>query len=211
MTHSPPSSAAELERPSRDEAAAALDLNDLPREWLGDNARLAILFPPGLVVRASPAVLAFFGAKDREGLEARLLRGQGPSALRLKRLAATLPLGEPRLEPMRGAAGRRRASVNLRCIRVGAPGGAVWLLASIPALGPAGAEPSAPAADHEGAQALDSTPPDPGGTPRPNSRFLWTLDEEGRFGAGHPALAAALAANAPRPGESVEALIRRVG
>src|SRR6185437_4442548 len=71
--------------------------------------------------------------------------------------------------------------------------------------------PSAPAADHEGAQALDSTPPDPGGTPRPNSRFLWTLDEEGRFGAGEPALAAALAANAPRPGESVEALIRRVG
>ena len=210
MTHSPPSSAAQLERPSRDEAAAALDLSDLPREWLSDKAQLAILFPPGLVVRASPPVLALFGARDCEDLEARLLRGEGPSARRLKRLAATLPVGEPRLEPIRLDAGRRRASVNLRLIRVGAPGGATWLLASIPALGAAGAEPSAPR-DRMAPGRPDSAPPDPGGTPRPNSRFLWTLDEEGRFGVGDPALAGAVGANAPRSGESVEALVRRVG
>ena len=211
MTHSPPSSAAEPERPSRDEAAAAVDLNDLPREWLSDDARLAILFPPGLVARASPAVLALFGARDRATLEARLLRGEGPSARRLKRLAATLPIGEARLEPMRLDAGGRRGSVNLRCVRIGAPDGASWLLASIPALGPAAAEPFAPEAEGRARQALDSAPTDPGGTPRPNSRFLWTLDGERRFGADHPALAAAVGANAPRPGEPVEALIRRAG
>ena len=43
----------------------------------------------------------------------------------------------------------------------------------------------------------------------PNSRFLWTLDGEGRFGVSHPALVAAVGANAPRRGESVEAFVRR--
>ena len=47
------------------------------------------------------------------------------------------------------------------------------------------------------------------GPPMTNSRFLWTLDEEGRFGAAHPSLAAAIGANAPRRGESVEALLGR--
>jgi PAS domain S-box-containing protein len=208
LTHSPPP-AAELERPSRDQAAAALDFNDLPRAWLSHKARLAILFPPGLVVRASPPVLALFGAEDCEGLEARLLRGEGPSARRLRRLAATLPIGEPRLEPMRLVVGRRPAGVNARCIRIGAPGGAAWLLVSIPALGLAGAEP--PAADREPSRREDPAPHDPSGRPQPNSRFLWDLDEEGRFGVGHPTLAGAVGTNAPRSGESVEALIRRVG
>ena len=48
-------------------------------------------------------------------------------------------------------------------------------------------------------------------TPSPNSRFLWTLDEEGRFGASHPVLVAAVGANAPDRGESIEAFFRRVG
>ena len=43
----------------------------------------------------------------------------------------------------------------------------------------------------------------------PNSRFLWTLDGEGRFGVSHPALVAAVGANAPRRGELVEAFVRR--
>ena len=216
MTHSPPSSAAELTALSREQAAAAFDPNDAPREWLADNARLAILFPPGLVVSASPAMLALFEAKDCEALETRLARGEGPSARRLRRLAATLPIREPRLEQMRLVVDRRPGGVNLRCVRIGAPGGASWLLASAPALGAASGEPPAPAASREAPQPeapkpKDSAPPDLGGALSPNSRFLWTLDEEGRFGATHPALVAAVGANAPRRGESVEALLRRTG
>ena len=216
MTHSPPSSAAELTALSREQAAAAFDPNDAPREWLADNARLAILFPPGLVVSASPAMLALFEAKDCEALETRLARGEGPSARRLRRLAATLPIGEPRLEQMRLVVDRRPGGVNLRCVRIGAPGGASLLLASAPALGAASGEPPAPAASREAPRPetpapKDSAPPNLGGALSPNSRFLWTLDEEGRFGATHPALVAAVGANAPRRGESVEALLRRTG
>ena len=38
---------------------------------------------------------------------------------------------------------------------------------------------------------------------------MWTLDEEGRFGAAHPALSTAVGANAPHRGETVEALLGR--
>ena len=141
LTYSPPSSAAEITGLSREQAAAAFDPHDAPGEWLADNARLAILFPPGLVVSASPAMLALFDARDREALETRLARGEGPSARRLRHLAATLPIGEPRLEQMRLTVDQRRpAGVNLRFIRIAAPGGASWLLASAPALGVANGE-----------------------------------------------------------------------
>ena len=72
MTHSPPSSAAEFTVFSREQAAAGFDPLDAPEDWLSDNARLAILFPPGLVVSASLAMLDLFGATDCEALEARL-------------------------------------------------------------------------------------------------------------------------------------------
>src|SRR6202043_3878652 len=94
-THSPPSSAAGLTALSREQAAAALDRQGAPEEWLKDKARLAILSPPDLLVSASPAILTLFGAKDCEALEARLIRGEGPSARRLRHLAATLPIAEP--------------------------------------------------------------------------------------------------------------------
>ena len=97
-------------------------------------------------------MLALFGAKDREALEARLVRGEGPLARRLQRLAATLPIGEPpRLEPMRVVVDRRMANVNLRCVRIAGPEGATWLLASVPVLGVATDEPPTPGA---GAQSL---------------------------------------------------------
>ena len=165
-------------------------------------------------------MLALFGAKDCEALEARLLRSEGPSARRLRHLAATLPIGEPpRLEQIRVVVERRPAGVNLRCVRIGGPAGATWLLASVPALGAASDEPPAPSDDCEAAQPEDAPLPDIGGTqspdlastPPPNSRFLWTLDEEGRFGTVHPVLVAAVGANAPHRGESVEALLRRAG
>ena len=211
MTHSPPSSAAELTALSREQAAATFDSRDAPQEWRNDKARLAILFPPGFVVSASPAALALFGAKDCEALEARLIRGEGLSARRLRRLAATLPMGEPRLEPMRLIVDRRPAGVNLRCVRIAAPGGANWLLASAPALGAASAEPPASADDREGPEPEDSAPRHFGGAPPSSSRFLWTLDEEDRFGAPHPTLVAAVGANAPCRGEAIAPFLRRVG
>ncbi len=211
MTHSPPSSA-DLTALSREQAVAAFDPSHAPQEWLNDKARLAILFPPGLVVSASPAMLALFGAKDCEALEARLARGEGPSARRLRHLAATLHIGEPpRLEQIRLVVGRRPAGVNLRCVRIGGPAGATWLLASVPALGAASDDPPAPAKRREAAQPDDAATPDLADTLPANSRFLWTLDEEGRFGAPDSVLVAAVGANAPHRGESVEALLRRAG
>jgi PAS domain S-box-containing protein len=191
--------------------AAAFDPRLAPPDWVGDSARLAILSPPARIVVASPAILAFFGVDGADALEARLMRGEGPSARRLRHLAATLPLGgPPRLEGMRFVAGRRAINVNFRCARVPAPGGATWLLASIPALGAASAEPPPPADGHD-APSPKEPPAAVAGAPRPlNSRFLWTLDGEGGFGAAHPALATAAGANAPQRGESVEALLRRV-
>ena len=220
MTHPTPSSAADLTPLSREQAAAAFDREDAPEEWLKDRARLAIFFPRGLVVSASPAMLALFGARDRQGLEARLAQGDGPSARRLRRLAATLPFREaPRLEQMRLVVDRRLASVNLLCARIAGPGGASWLLVSVPALGVASDVRLAPVEAREAPQLGDMSGPDLGekppapvaGTPSPNARFLWTLDEEGRFGMAHPVLVAAVGANSPDRGESIEAFFRRVG
>jgi PAS domain S-box-containing protein len=196
VTHSAPP--ADLARLSPQEAAALFDLERAPQDWRGDNARLAIAGPPARIVAASPAALAFFAAKDLNALEARLIVGEGPSARRLRHLAAALPVGEPpRLERMIFVVDRRPASVTFRCARVALARGATLLFASIPALGAASVE-------------LDEAPrPDFGESPAPRSRFLWTLDEEGRFGAVHPALAAALGANAPQNGETLEALLGR--
>ncbi len=153
-------------------------------------------------------MLALFAVKDMNALEARLLRNEGPSARRLRYLAATLSVDEPpRLEGMRLDVGQRPTSVNLRCVRVRAAGGATWLLVSIPALG-AESPPPPDGRDTVPAEELPAATVD--GTPPPNSRFLWTLDEEGRFGAPHPSLVAAIGANTPHRGESVEALLQRV-
>ena len=212
MTHSPPTSAASLAALSREQAAAAFERQGAPEEWLKDKARLAILCPPGLLVSASPAILTLFGAKDCQALEARLIRGEGPSARRLRHLAATLPIGEPsRLEPVRLVVNRRPIGVNLRCVRIAGPGGATWLLLSVPALGVASDEPPAPAKEREAPLSERAATAHLASTPSPNSRFLWTLDEEGRFGALDPGLVAAVGANAPHLGESLEALLHRVG
>jgi PAS domain S-box-containing protein len=216
VTHSPPPSA-DFTALLREQAVAAFDPSDAPQVWLNGTARLAILFPPGFVVSASAAMLALFGVKDCEALEARLARGEGPSPRRLRRLMATLPVdGPPRLEPIRVVVERRPAGVNLHCIRIGGPAGATWFLASAPALGAASGEEPAPASEVPPSQAHKPAATTSAGGPvadlasaPQNARFLWTLDEEGRFGAVHPALVAAVGPNAPHRGESVEALLRR--
>ena len=170
LTHSPTSSA-DLTALSREQAAAAFDSYDAPQAWLNDKARVAILSPPGFVVSASPAMLALFGVKDCEALEARLVRGEGPSARRLRHLAATLPIGgPPRLEQIRVVVERRPAGVNLRCVRIGGQAGATWLLASAPALGAASNEPLPPPDDCEAVQPEDPATQDLAGTPPPDLR-----------------------------------------
>ena len=220
LTHSPPSSAADPRALSREHAAAAFDRRDAPEEWLKDKARLAILSPPGLLVSASPAMLALFGAKDCEALEARLIRGDGPSARRLRRLAATLPLGEPpRLEQVRLVVERRPVSVNLHCVRIAGPEARAGFWFRLRLWGLRCDEPPALAEAREAPQREDQPAPDSGEQPAPhgtsaplaNSRFLWTLDEDGRFGEPHPVLVAAVGANAPERGESIETFFRRVG
>jgi hypothetical protein len=220
LTHSPPSSAADLWAQLREQAAAAFARHDAPEDWLRAKGRLAILSPPGLLVSASPAMLALFGAKDCAALEARLLRAEGPAARRLRHLGATLPIGEaPRIEQMRVVVNRRPTSVNLHCVRIAGPDGANWLLVSAPALGPASDEPLALAETREAPPLEDRPVQDSGekpashalNAPSPNARFLWTLDEDGRFGESHPVLVAAVGANAPERGESIEAVFRRVG
>jgi PAS domain S-box-containing protein len=218
LTHSPPTSAVDAAALAREQAVAAFDPCAAPREWANDKTRLAILSPPGLVVSASPAMLALFKANDHKALEARLLRGEGPLARRLRHLAETLPMGEPRLEPLRIVVDRRPISVNLRCIRIKAPEGASWLLASVPALGLANDAPPAPRENRDPSPPAPMSTPDlreepqhVAATPSPNSRFLWILDEDGRYGASDPALVAAVGANAPQQGEPVEAFFRRVG
>ena len=188
----------------------AADQQWAPQDWRSDNARAAIVGPPARIVAASPAMLALFGADDLDALEARLMRGEGPSARRLRHLAATLPVGEPsRLERMSFVLDRRPTSVNLRCARASAPGGATWLLVSVPALGAANLAPPTPADVRDVLKPDEPAPPDFSEAPPSKSRFLWTLDDDGRFGAAHPALAAAVGANAPRRGETVETLLRR--
>ena len=118
LTHLPPSSVLDLKVSPHGKAAEAFDLNEAPWEWRLDNARVAIQFPAGAVVMASRAMLALFEAEDCEALETRLTRGDGPRARRLRRLAATLPIGEPRLEQVRLVVERRPVNINLRCVRV---------------------------------------------------------------------------------------------
>ena len=164
-------------------------------------------------------MLALFGAKDCEALEARLVRGEGPSARRLRHLAATLPIGEPRVSSRCALVVERRPiGVNLRCVRIGAAGRRELAFGVGSGSGRrkrraarAREDREAPRPEACRRRIWRRPPPHVASTPSPNSRFLWTLDEEGRFGAPDPVLVAAVGANAPQRGESVEAFFRRVG
>ena len=177
MTHPPPSSAAEPSAQSREQAGAAFDPRLAPADWLGDKARLAIMYPPARIVDASPAMLALFRVDDADALEARLLRGEGPGARRLRHLASTLPVGQPpRLEGMRFVVERRPMNVNLRCARVPAPGGASWLLVSIPALGAGSVEPPPLADDRAPPELEEPAAPNVSG---PLPHFVETFPDDG--------------------------------
>ena len=171
----------------------------MPAPELDGSARIALLCPGGPVVDATSAALTLFGAKDLGELESRMLLGGGPSARRLRHMAATLPAGEAtRLERLRFFSRRRPMNLNFRCARIATPEGALILVLS------------ADAAEQESVPPARSAPSGTAET-SPKARFLWTLDAEGRFGDPHPILAATVGANAPRHGESFDAWSRRIG
>ena len=208
MSLLPPKPPADSVAPTAEHAAVVFDA--LPN-WPADSACLAIAGLPARIGYANAAALALFGVKDIAAFDTRLLTGAGPSARRLRHLAATLPIGDaPRLERMLFFVGRRRISVNLRCARVAGSAGAPCLLVSTPAPGDASAESAGPAAAQDAARQDESVPTAPQ-EPQPKTRFLWALDEEERFGDAHPALIAAVGTNAPRPGETAAVLLRRTG
>ena len=165
-------------------------------------------------------MLALFGVKDCEALEARLIRGEGPSA---RRLAASRSDASPRrAAASRADAPRRRPPADQRqfALRPHCRAGRSGLAFAVGSgsrrrkrRGRPRPQRSARLRSRNAAATADlaSAPSVPASTPSPNSRFLWTLDEEGRFGAPDPVLVAAVGANAPHRGESLEALLRRVG
>ena len=199
MTLSPPNFPRDPPVQTPQSATAILDAAQKPAQWLDDGARIAILCPIAQVVYATSAALALFDVKDLGELESRLVIGEGPSARRLRHLAATQPIGDPmRLERLRFSVGRRPTSLNLRSARIATPEGAIFLLLS------------AGAAGRDAVQAAQSAPPECAETSR-KSRFLWTLDSEGRFGDPHPILVATVGDHAPQRGETLDAWGRRAG
>jgi PAS domain S-box-containing protein len=172
---------------------------------------LLIINAKAQIAFSTPEALELFGARDRSDLQSRLLAGEGPTARRLRHLAVTLPIGEaPRLERMRFVLEGRSTGRNLRCARVEAADGPAFLVLWAPAASAPRDEPppagAAPDSSPSGAPVVVDA-----AKPPSKFRFLWSLDREGRFGAPDPALISALGANAPHPGETLDALRRRAG
>ena len=167
---------------------------------------LAVVDANGRAVCATTAAAEAFGLKSPADLQRLLLTSDGPSARRLRRLAATLTVGGPaRLERLRFDVGRRTTSVNLHCARIAVPDGATFLVLSIPAAASGGESLDAPVAPQSDQAAA-------AGETRAflNFRFLWSLDRDERFGVSDPSLIAILGADAPRLGESLADLRLRV-
>jgi PAS domain S-box-containing protein len=168
----------------------------------GAGSPIAIIDESGRAVEVTAFGLTLAGAADRADFERRLLTGEGPGARRLRRLAATLPVAGPlRLERIRRLDRSRADSHNVRCVRVAAPFGVVYLVLAADDAGvtrPA-PFPAAAAETQDLTTAPESVPPE---APR-RSRFLWSLDKDGRLGAPDPALVAALGAFAPKAGETL--------
>ncbi|HXZ17733.1 MAG TPA: histidine kinase dimerization/phospho-acceptor domain-containing protein [Roseiarcus sp.] len=163
-------------------------------------APIAIIDEGGRAVGITPSGLALFGASDRADFEKRFLSGPGPLARRLRWLAATLPVADPpRLERVRRFDGTRATAMNVRCARIAA-GAAAFLVLSADDRDSALEVPdSAPARAPVAASELAGR----------RSRFLFSLDKDGRFGAPDPALTAALGTTAPKAGETIETASRR--
>ena len=180
-----------------------------------DDARLLIIDAQARIVYATQDALELFGAKDRSDLQDRLLAGEGPTARRLRHLTTSLPIGEaPRLERLRffsdAPAGERQFA--LRPHPASGMAAHIWLFGRRPrARGATRCARSTSRARMRAPRTRLAPTRRPSTKPSPKSRFLWSLDKEGRFGAADPVLTTALGANAPLPGETLEALRLRTG
>jgi PAS domain S-box-containing protein len=164
---------------------------------------IAIIDEVGQAVAVTPFGLSLVGATDLVDFRKRFLSGDGPSARRLRRLAATLPVAESsQLERIRRFDGKRATSVNLRCVRVAAPDGPAFLVLASDDAGFARSSPTVAAESYGPTPAPAAVPQV---EPPRRSRFLWSLDKEGRFGVPDPVTVAALGVAAPRTGEAIEA------
>ena len=222
-----------------DEARALFESARGVENETGETCDLAIVGKNGDILYAAPGATRLIGVKDRADLQRALGCGESPNARRLRHLAGTLPIGgPPRLERIRFSLGRLSTTINVLCARASDPRGGTALALSVhapekeevaagqvpcpvafgaPAGEPIHADPGAsvdPVAVRVGraqqpveGQAPFETPY--GASLHARSRFLWTLDAEGRFGAPDPLLIAALGASAPQPGETLERLVRR--
>jgi PAS domain S-box-containing protein len=199
-----------------DDAFTALDAQDASNllaggpfaAALGRGDALVILSgSPLRVAFATHGGLALFGARDRAELDAALLEARAPGIRRLRDLAQSLPPGgAPRMERLRLFSGRLPTTVGLLCGRLAAPEGRTHLVAVAPAAEPSRREPAPQAATAaDSAEPLEGAPPLDGPI-----RFLWILDTDGRFGATDPALVARLGPNAPRTGELLDSLRKRL-
>src|SRR5579883_2042440 len=159
---------------------------------------VAALDPPRLVY-ASEAAKALFGAGDLDEL--------GAAARRGRELGRLVPAGAPpRFEMLRFFAGRKPVTLGLSCLRATDAAGRAFLVAA--ALSRAPAQP-ADGTRSEAAASLIAASDAPLATN--GGRFLWSVDQDARFGEPAPALRDALGANAPENGESVQALKARLG
>ena len=185
---------------------------------------------PPRAVYATPAALKTFGAADLDALNATMFAAGSPGARRIRELSRSLPVGgAPRLESLRFFVGRVPVPVGWLCARVAGPDGEPLLLAAslVRAVEPVERVTAAPALEaapppdeispnvavHENLAPAPERPVAPF-TPPPLDgpiRFLWSLDEHGRFAAPDAALLKRLGPHAPLAGESLEALRARVG
>ena len=194
MTLPPSEFSAIFASPTLQTAAAIFNTAQKPAEWGGDGIRIALLCPEARVVHATAAALALFGASGPAEIEGRLAFGEGPTARRVRYLAAAEPIGRRmRLERVCLPVGRRTKSFNMLCARIATPESLVFLLLSIPRPEDGAVQPNHPVLPAVDEASL-------------RARFLWTLDAEERFGDPDPVLVAAVGDHAPRRGETLDAL-----
>lgn len=207
LTATPPRSPDALRALTTDDARALLALARRPNDGPAESGAFAILGAQGEILFATPIARRLFGVGDRVEIQRAFGSSDGPSARRLRHLAAHLPVGAPpRLERVHFSLGRRAASANILCARVSTPSAGTVLVLWTPGTegGEGLAEPSARSAS-SGAPAFNISADSPS-----KSRFLWSCDSKGRFGATDPLLSAALGADAPRQGETLDHLRSRV-
>ena len=126
-------------------------------------------------VGVTPFGLALVGAEDRADFQRRLLSGDGPGARQLRHLASTLTIaGAPRLERIRRLTASRAASLNVRCFRIAAADGAVFLILTADDADSAGAAAPGAVKTREPAASAGATAPQPEAHRRRRFSGAWT-------------------------------------